>query len=188
MTTTRRDARVRSLMARGLILFGLLAAATPASALNTIAVDVATGKVLSQHNATQRWYPASTTKLMTAYVTLKALQAGEVALEQGRQAQANAALINAERRVARDVFDQAAQYEAKRSALGKWDGTTPRSFADTAEKANRNFQLGAIPLAIYMQMQQSYIDATNALLDTRREALEALLMLRALNGGTALAR
>ena len=39
-----------------------------------------------------------------------------------------------------------------------------------------------------MQMQQSYIDATNALLDTRREALEALLMLRALNGGTALAR
>ncbi|MET0257875.1 MAG: D-alanyl-D-alanine carboxypeptidase family protein, partial [Methylobacterium sp.] len=79
MTTTRRDARVRSLMARGLILFGLLAAATPASALNTIAVDVATGKVLSQHNATQRWYPASTTKLMTAYVTLKALQAGEVA-------------------------------------------------------------------------------------------------------------
>ncbi|MBB3999359.1 D-alanyl-D-alanine carboxypeptidase family protein [Aureimonas pseudogalii] len=79
MTTTRRDARVRSLMARGLILFGLLAVATPASALNTIAVDVATGKVLSQHNATQRWYPASTTKLMTAYVTLKALQAGEVA-------------------------------------------------------------------------------------------------------------
>ncbi|RZM07987.1 MAG: TolC family protein, partial [Sphingomonas sp.] len=115
-------------------------------------------------------------------------QAGEVAVEQGRQAQANAALINAERRVARDVFDQAAQYEAKRSALGKWDGNTPRSFADTAEEANRNFQLGAIPLAIYMQMQQSYIDATNALLDTRREALEALLMLRALNGGTALAR
>jgi cobalt-zinc-cadmium efflux system outer membrane protein len=115
-------------------------------------------------------------------------QAGEVAVEQGRQAQANATLINAERRVARDVFDQAAQYEAKRSALGKWDGNTPRSFADTAEEANRNFQLGAIPLAIYMQMQQSYIDATNALLDTRREALEALLMLRALNGGTALAR
>lgn len=38
-------------------------------------------------------------------------QAGDVAIEQGRQAQANATLINAERRIQRDVFDQAAQYE-----------------------------------------------------------------------------
>lgn len=115
-------------------------------------------------------------------------QAGEVAVEQGRQAQANATLINAERRIERDVFDQAAQYDAKREALAKWNGASARSFADAAQDANRNYQLGAIPLTIYMQMQQSYIDATNALLDTRREALDALLMLRALNGGDALVR
>ena len=115
-------------------------------------------------------------------------QAGDVAVEQGRQAQANATLINAERRIARDVFDQAAQYEAKRQALTKWDGASPQSFASAAEDADRNYRLGAIPLTTYMQMQQSYVEATNALLSTRREALEALLSLRALNGGTALVR
>ena len=115
-------------------------------------------------------------------------QAGEVAAEQGRQAQANATLIAAERRIERDVFDQAAQYEAKRRALGEWKGASPQRFAEAAAEADRSYRLGAIPLTIYMQMQQSYVDAINAVLDTRREALEALLQLRALNGGDALAR
>ncbi|MBB4154880.1 cobalt-zinc-cadmium efflux system outer membrane protein [Sphingomonas jinjuensis] len=115
-------------------------------------------------------------------------QAGDVAIEQGKQAQANATLINAERRIIRDVFDQAAQYEAKRDALTKWDGESPKRFAEAAADADRNYRLGAIPLTTYTQMQQSYIDAVNAVLDTRREALEALLQLRALNGGTPLAR
>lgn len=115
-------------------------------------------------------------------------QAGEVAAEQGRQAQANATLIEAERRIARDVFDQAAQYESKRRALAGWTGNSARGFADSAADADRNYRLGAIPLATYMQMQQSYLEATNALLDTKAEALEALLQLRALNGGAALAR
>lgn len=115
-------------------------------------------------------------------------QAGDVAVEQGRQAQANATLVNAERRITRDVFDQAAQYEAKRQALAKWDGASPQSFASAALDADRNYRLGAIPLTTYMQMQQSYVEATNAVLDTRREAIAALLQLRALNGGNALVR
>lgn len=115
-------------------------------------------------------------------------QAGDVAVEQGRQAQANATLVNAERRIARDVFDQAAQYEAKCEALTQWDGDSPRRFAQAAADADRNYRLGAIPLTTYTQMQQSYVDAVNAVLDTRREALEALLQLRALNGGAPLSR
>lgn len=115
-------------------------------------------------------------------------QAGDVAVEQGRQAQANATLVEAERRIGRNVFAQAAQYEAKQRALASWDGASPQDFARAAEEADRNYRLGAIPLTTYMQMQQSYVDATNAVLDTRREALEALLQLRALNGGNALTR
>jgi len=115
-------------------------------------------------------------------------QAGEVAAEQGRQAQANATLISAERRVTRDVFDRSAQYEAKRAALARWGDEAPRRFAAAAAGADRNYRLGAIPLATYTQMQQAYVDATTAVLDTRREAIEALLQLRALNGGDALPR
>ena len=47
----------------------------------SIVVDLATGKVLSEHDATERRYPASTTKLMTAYLALKALRAGTIALD-----------------------------------------------------------------------------------------------------------
>ena len=115
-------------------------------------------------------------------------QAGQVAVEQGRQAQANATLINAERKLARDVFDQAAQYGAKRRALEQWSGDTPERFAATAAEADRNYRLGAIPLTTYIQLQQAYIDATNAVLDTRREALGSLLQLRALNGGDSPSR
>jgi cobalt-zinc-cadmium efflux system outer membrane protein len=113
-------------------------------------------------------------------------QAGEVAVELGRQAQANATLIAAERKIERDVFDLAAQYEAKRRALGQWDNAPAQRFAAAAADADRNYRLGAIPLTTYTQMQQAYVDATRAMLDTRREALEALLQLRVLNGGTTL--
>jgi cobalt-zinc-cadmium efflux system outer membrane protein len=124
---------------------------------------------------------------LTASLPLWNRQAGEIAAEQGRQAQANATLVNAERRIDREVFDQSAQYEAKRQALSQWASDATRRFASAAEDADRNYRLGAIPLTTYTQMQQSYIDATNAVLDTRRDALDALLQLRALNGGLALA-
>lgn len=111
-------------------------------------------------------------------------QAVGVAQEQSRQAQADATLIAAQRRISRNVFDQAAQYDAKRQALTHWQGDAPERFATAAAEADRNFRLGAIPIATYTQMQSEYLSALSAVLDTRREAFEALLQLRALNGGT----
>ncbi|KTQ98570.1 D-alanyl-D-alanine carboxypeptidase [Aureimonas ureilytica] len=75
----RAKAQLRSFVLAALMAAAPLAGA--AEAANSIAIDVATGKVLSQSNATQRWYPASTTKLMTAYVALKALEEGTVQLD-----------------------------------------------------------------------------------------------------------
>jgi D-alanyl-D-alanine carboxypeptidase len=44
-------------------------------------VDAATGKVLHAENATYPWYPASVTKLMTIYTTLKAVRDGKVTMD-----------------------------------------------------------------------------------------------------------
>ncbi len=44
-------------------------------------VEADTGKVLEAQNATYPWYPASVTKLMTAYVTLKAVKDGKLTLD-----------------------------------------------------------------------------------------------------------
>src|SRR5467141_2343831 len=46
-----------------------------------LVVEADTGKVLQADNATYPWYPASVTKLMTAYVTLKAVKDGRVTLD-----------------------------------------------------------------------------------------------------------
>ena len=52
------------------------AGATPA-----LTMDVATGEVLYQEDATQPWFPASTTKLMTVYVALSAVEAGKISMD-----------------------------------------------------------------------------------------------------------
>jgi D-alanyl-D-alanine carboxypeptidase len=44
-------------------------------------VEADTGKVLQADNATYPWYPASVTKMMTAYVTLKAVKDGKLSLD-----------------------------------------------------------------------------------------------------------
>ncbi len=43
-----------------------------------IVVDARTGAVIDHHDAQRPWYPASTTKLMTAFVTFRALREGTV--------------------------------------------------------------------------------------------------------------
>lgn len=45
-----------------------------------IVVDVQSGQVIAHEEAFRKWYPASLTKLMTAYTTFKAIRAGELSL------------------------------------------------------------------------------------------------------------
>ncbi len=64
----------------GLAATALLSMAAPqrASAEAQLLIEAATGKVLHAENATYPWYPASLTKLMTAYTTLRAIKEGKV--------------------------------------------------------------------------------------------------------------
>jgi len=67
-----------------MILFvAALALVTPRTvhAEALLVVEADTGKVLQADNATMPWYPASVTKIMTAYVTLKAVKEGRLTLE-----------------------------------------------------------------------------------------------------------
>jgi len=67
-----------------LLLTGALALpllAGPALANPVVVFDLNSGKVLQHQDAFSRWYPASLSKLMTAYVTFRAIAAGEVQLD-----------------------------------------------------------------------------------------------------------
>jgi D-alanyl-D-alanine carboxypeptidase len=58
-----------------------LAAIGVANAEALLLVEAESGKVLQAENATNPWYPASLTKMMTAYVTLKAIKEGRITLD-----------------------------------------------------------------------------------------------------------
>ena len=60
-----------------------MASTTPATAHAEalLLVEADSGKVLEAENATFPWHPASLTKLMTAYVTLKAVKNGKITLD-----------------------------------------------------------------------------------------------------------
>ena len=55
--------------------------AMAAKATPSLVVDVQSGEVLRSDDAGHAWYPASTTKLMTAYLALEALRAGSLRLD-----------------------------------------------------------------------------------------------------------
>jgi D-alanyl-D-alanine carboxypeptidase len=73
----------RKLSLVGLVLGAALAVVAPRAvhAEALLVVEADSGKVLQAENATYPWYPASVTKLMTAYVTLKAVKEGRISLD-----------------------------------------------------------------------------------------------------------
>jgi len=78
------------------VLIGILVAAATAAAPSAarseanILVDVESGKVLAADNAAYPWHPASVTKLMTLYVTLRALKEGRIKPDTPLRVSANA--------------------------------------------------------------------------------------------------
>src|SRR5262245_52471141 len=83
----RRQTRTRPLHTRKVLSLAAGAALaigfthSPASADAFLVIEAESGKVLQAENATYPWYPASVTKLMTAYVMLKAVKEGRITLE-----------------------------------------------------------------------------------------------------------
>ncbi|WP_373502501.1 D-alanyl-D-alanine carboxypeptidase family protein [Aestuariivirga sp.] len=72
-------------LCRFIVALAMLLGAThsiAAAAGPSLLFDPATGEVLSQDRAGEPWYPASITKLMTAYVVFGKLHAGTMKLEQ----------------------------------------------------------------------------------------------------------
>lgn len=71
---------IRRRLAAALVALGFCAG-TSAVANPLVVADIAGGQVLEAREATTPWYPASLTKLMTAYVVLNAVKAGKLQLQ-----------------------------------------------------------------------------------------------------------
>src|SRR5215813_167369 len=67
-----------------LAVIASVAALKPAAAANheaALLIDADSGRVLYADNATHPWYPASVTKIMTAFVILKAVKEGRISMD-----------------------------------------------------------------------------------------------------------
>lgn len=73
-----RHARILAVL---LALTALPAAAPRAAAESLLLIEADSGKVLHAENAAHAWYPASVTKMMTAYVTLRAVKERRFSLD-----------------------------------------------------------------------------------------------------------
>ena len=109
-------------------------------------------------------------------------QAGDVATEQARAAQAESALFAQVRTVERTLFDQAAVYRARTATLARQPAGGAARFREMADLAERSYRLGAVTATVYLDAQRQYLEATSALLDTRRDAVAAGLQIDVLTG------
>ena len=65
----------------GIAVLTIFFSVSPVCATPSLIVDVASGQVLAEDEATASWFPASTTKLMTVYVALDAVRAGRLTMD-----------------------------------------------------------------------------------------------------------
>lgn len=107
---------------------------------------------------------------------------GGVEAAEARQQQAATSMLVTQRQLERQVAEQSMRYQSKLTEMGKWRADSIEKFQEAAALADRHYRLGAVPIATYVELQKQYLEAVEALLDTRTEALEAALQLELLTG------
>ena len=101
---------------------------------------------------------------------------------EARRRQAEAAVLIAQRQMEREIAAAAQAFAAKQTEVARWAPESVDKFREAASLADRHYRLGAVPLSTYVGLQTAYLDAVDALLDTKRETLEAGLQLQLLTG------
>ncbi len=105
-----------------------------------------------------------------------------VASAEARRRQAETAVLVAQRNMEREVITATHRLAAKLAESAKWTPDAARKFRDAAELADRHYRLGAVPISTYIELQNSYLDAIEALYETQQEALDAAGTLQFLTG------
>ena len=107
---------------------------------------------------------------------------GGIETASARQQQAATSMLVTQRQIEREVAEKSMRYQAKLAEMGKWRPDSIEKFQEAAALADRHYRLGAVPIATYVELQKQYLEAVEALLDTRTEALEAGHQLELLTG------
>lgn len=119
---------------------------------------------------------------LTVPLALGGRAGANTALAEARRRQAEAAAVVAQRQMEREVIIAAQTFAVKMTEVGRWSPDSAAKFREAAELADRHYRLGAVPLATYVELQNSYLDAVEALYETQIETLAAGQQLELLTG------
>ena len=108
--------------------------------------------------------------------------AGNVEAARARELQAQTSLRLAQREIERKLREQAAAYELQRKEMERWNPKVAEQLREAAALADRHYRLGAVPLATYLEVQSSYLEALEAIYATQSDALNALSEIELLTG------
>ena len=111
---------------------------------------------------------------------------GNIETAKAREQQAQTSLFVTQREVERGVTENALALQVKLAEMGKWRADSVEKFGEAAELADRHYRLGAVPISTYVELQKQYLEAIAAILDTKKEALEAAQTLEQLTGTSSL--
>ena len=109
---------------------------------------------------------------------------GNIETAKAREQQAQTSLLVTQREVERRVTENALALQVKLEEMSKWRADSVQKFGEAAELADRHYRLGAVPISTYVELQKQYLEAIAAILDTKKEALEAAQTLEQLTGLT----
>lgn len=107
---------------------------------------------------------------------------GSIETAKAREEQAATSLRLAQRDVEGKVVRNASAYEARMEEMSRWRPDSADKLREAAELADRHYRLGAVPVATYVELQKQYLEAVEAILDTKRDALHAAQELEILTG------
>ena len=107
---------------------------------------------------------------------------GSIEASSARQAQAQTVLQVAERAIDSRIVELVSIYEARVAEMARWRDDSLQRFHEAADLADRHYRLGAVPISTYVEMQKQSLDALEALLKTRREAMDSAQQLELVTG------
>jgi cobalt-zinc-cadmium efflux system outer membrane protein len=108
-----------------------------------------------------------------------------VTTAQARQIQAQATLNAAQREMEKQVMEAVLLFRSHQKRLSLWKDDGIAKFSEAASLADRHYRLGAVPITTYVELQDKYLEAVEAINEAQAEALEAALTLEELTGTPA---
>ena len=108
---------------------------------------------------------------------------GNIETAKARELQAQTSLRLAQRGVERKLRQHATAYALHRKEMERWNPKVAEQLREAATLADRHYRLGAVPLATYLEVQSSYLEALEAIYATQADAMTALAEIELLIGG-----